>query len=356
MVAARRLSASAALTALLGAAACGHGGPVGADARLAELAAARRQSATPPAGPPGHLRALGTISFPGERGPITQSLELWCAGADRARYVMTAANGARNVFLLDAGRAWVSTSPAEWRDYEAAELAAEAAVRWELLRFPWGWEAEIAAAPAARIFARATPVGEISIELAADGRPAAGACAGVRAAVQDWSTGDGRALPAAWSWSGPSGRREESFHELRDDARFFDEAFRPPAAGGRVRAEASERLGVIAGRLWTFAAAPAEAPMDAPSWWRHGATRAAAVLLPPEAAAPADGIAAPGEWWLRWSFLGTAADAQQDGEQALRVAQQAGLEPEGEVWVRETPADERTRGQIVLLPVRQPPR
>lgn len=285
--------------------------------------------------------------------------ELWCAGPLRARFALTGSNRARNLFLLDGVEAWVSTRPGEWQPHPAEELRAETALRWELLRFPWGWEMEIAAAaPDSRSFTRATEAGTVTVELAPDGRPSGGTCGAVRAAITSWTALDGRTLPAGWSWSGPSGERTEEFRAMADRARFFDAAFRPPEDEGATLVRGGEeRLGVISARMWRVAAVAPAPAMDAPSWWRQGEQRIAAVLLDAEATAPEPGAAAlPGEWWLRWSFLGGAADARSAAAQLREAAQQAGLEPLGEPWQREAPDDGRAHGQIVVLAVAAPPR
>ncbi len=357
--------------ALLGCAllaACGESPAPDGRARCALLAAARHQGEVPPPGPAWHFRALGRVTFPAEPAPLQQDAELWIGGQDRIKFVMTASDGGgRNVFLLDGGDGcWVRTDAEPWREWGSAELLAESLVRWALLRFPWGWEEEIrAAAPDAAVFARATDAGELALELDASGLPRAASCAGVRAEVSDWRVvhPGQRIAPFRWTWTGPSGRRTEEYDELREDARFFDEAFRPPPATGagraRIASDAVERFGVIKARMWRTPAASPDAAMDAPSWWRHAGERVAAVLLEPGAPAPAgDGAAEPvaleDEWWLRWSFVGLAADAAQAETELLRAAEQAGLTVRGQPWVREAAADGRAHGQIAVVAVAAP--
>lgn len=350
-------------------AACGDSAPADARGRFGRLAEARGQEAAPPPGPAWHFRALGRVIFPAEPAPLRQEAELWIGGPDRIKFVMTAAaGGGRNVFLLD-GRAgcWLSADAGPWREWSSPELLAESLLRWELLRFPWGWQEEIAAAGAnAARFARVTEAGELVLELDPEGRPRAASCAGVRAEVGDWrSVSPGRRLaPFRWEWTGPSGRRAEEYDELREDLRFFDEAFRPPpAAGARATLAASsavERFGVIHARLWLTGAAGADPAMDAPSWWRHEDRRVAAQLLDAELPPPpADGgAAAPeaagGEWWLRWSFVGRTEDAADAAAQLLQAAAQAGLQVRGSPWLREAPADGRAHGQIAVVEVSPP--
>jgi len=348
-------------------AACGKPPPADGAARLALLASERGQGVLPPPGPAWHFRALGRVIFPSEPAPLQQEAELWIGGPDRIKFVMTAADGGgRNVFLLDGGAGcWVRTDAEPWREWGSTELLAESEVRWALLRFPWGWEAEVRAAPEAAEFRRATGSGELTLEIGADGLPRAASCSGVRAEVSDWRvlSHGARTAPFRWAWTGPSGRRAEEYDELREDARFFDEAFRPPPAAGagpaRIAGGAVERFGLIQARLWRVEGAAPESAMNEPSWWRHEGRRVAAVLLEPGAPAPesADGAApeaAGGEWWLRWSFVGLAADAAQTEAELLSAAEQAGLSVLGRPWVRETPDDGRAHGQIALVAVAPP--
>lgn len=337
-------------------------------ARLALLAAERGQSVAPPPGPAWHLRAIGRVIFPTELTPLEQDAELWIGGPDRLKFVMTAFDGgSRNLFLLDGSAGcWLRTNSDPWREWPSAELLTESLLRWALLRFPWDWQEEIASAdPGAMQFARTTDFGELILELDPHGLPQAASCAGVRAEVGDWrklSPGP-RIAPFHWSWTGPSGRRAEEYDELREDLRYFDEAFRPPPAANasrtQITGDAVERLGVIQARLWLVRDADLDAAMNAPSWWQHDGQRVAAVLLDADAPAPLEPSgsaqqAAADEWWLRWSFVGPAEDAAILGDQLLKAAELAGLTMTGSPWVRETLKDGRAHGQILLVPVSAP--
>jgi hypothetical protein len=344
------------------------GGPQSSpQARMALLAAGRGQGVSAPPGPAWHFRALGRVIFPAEPAPLQQDAELWVGGPDRIRYLMTASDGGgRNIFLLDgAAGCWLRTNADPWRTWESAELLAESVIRWEILRFPWGWSDEIAAAdPGATSFHRVIELGEFFLEIGADGLPAAAGCAGVRAEVSDWRvlSQGARIAPFHWAWSGPSGHRAEEFDELREDLRFFDEAFRPPpaagGAGAQVRSSASERLGVIRARLLPAASAEEDPAMDAASWWWHEGQRVAARLDLVPSIQPQDGEPAPPaiaeEWWLRWSYVAPSQPAEQTAAELLQAAKQAGLEVRGTPWVRESLMDGRAHGQIALVAVTRP--
>lgn len=329
--------------------------------RAAQFAAVRGAVYPPPAGPPAHLRGIGRARFAAPQGVIEQDLELWVGGPGRGRWALTSpGNRARNLFLLDGDSAWLSRGDALWDAYPAAELAAENALRWEIVRFPAGWEEAVAAAPTTtRRFTRAAAAGDLTIEVDEAGLPLRGEYAGVTARVAAWGAGHGAAaaavMPVGWEWHGPSGARAETWTELRADARFFDEAFRPDADGAapRVHGDVGERLGVMEATMWRAGAAHVDAGMDDLSWWEVDGARVAAVLLPSGAPTPdAAAVAESPTRWLRWSFLGTARDARDAARQIEALAHGAGLAPAGRPWLRLTPADATARGQIVALPVR----
>jgi hypothetical protein len=355
------VKALAALAIALTAAGCGDVQSEDPRARLALLAAERGQGVEPPLGPAWHFRATGTVGFATDGQILEQQAELWCGGADRMRFIATSATG-RNVFLVNGADGWLWTEGSDWRAYVSPELARETLLRWELLRFPWGWLAEIASAePGATRFERTAGEMPVAVELGVNGMPMAAECQGVRAEVGDWRVVlvGARSVPHRWTWSGPSGRRTENFQEIREDVRYFDEAFRPPESGApdRLVSGIGERFGVIRARMWRVPDAAADAPMDAPCWWDRGGVELAAVLLDFGVSPPAGATTAEeAEWWLRWSFVGTSEAAAAAGAQLTRAAKDAGLEARGEAWVRRAAADGRSHGQIALLPLAGPPR
>lgn len=350
---------SAAAAALLLAACGGAGEPAAGAERYRALCAARALPERPDASARRHLRAVGEAVFGDGAAAVAQAAELWQAGGERMRYRLRAPNGNDVVFLFDESAGRLRRSGGEWEDYEGAELRREMCLRWELLRFPWGWEAEIAAAPAASAWVRRAGEGEMVIEIGGDDRALRGSYAGVEAGLSEWAPAADAPWLAArvWAWNGPSGRRVERFATVDLRFSFFDEAFRPPAAGGapdrawRALGDggAAESLGVVRATLWIVD------DDGGAQWWLHDGVRVAAVLLAPEAAPPAPdgGRAARAdatEHWLRRTLLGDAALAEAAAAELPALARAAGWEPAGGVWRSE--GDASAALHTLLLPVR----
>lgn len=329
------------------------------------LCAARGLPEAPPVSPRQHLHALGTVEFVGTGQVVTQRAELWLAGPERLRFQATAATGTRNIFLLEAaGIGWANTAhdPKNWERYDSPEVAREARLRWELLRFPWGWREIVAAAHAdARSWTRPEADGGIVIEIGEDLLPRMASYAGVEVTLRNWLPADDAPwrIARAWDWRGPSGSRAESYDEVDVQWLLFDDWFRPPAAGGgpdrAYRAVgAEESFSVVRATLWVIAAAPVLPDESGRQWWLRDGERVAGVLLNPDSPPPAaDGaqppVAQPYEHWLRWSFVSDPAGAHAAAAEIADVARAAGLRVLGPEWLSEPDRD--VNSVTILLPV-----
>jgi hypothetical protein len=335
--------------------------PASAGERLyAELCAARAVPATPPASPRQHLHALGEVAFATAGQGEHQRAELWLAGPSRMRFQASAANGNRNVFLVDGPDAgWVSTArdPKKWEEFRSPEVARETLLRWEVLRFPWGWREVVAAGGGdARAWTRRADEGEIVIEVGDDLRPRAASYAGVEVTLADWRPADDAPWQVArsWSWTGPSGGRSERYEQLGAQWLLFDDWFRPPDSSGApdrsFRAVgASESCGVVRATLWTTATAPEHPGASGVQWWLCDGRRAAGVLLAADAPAPEQAAAEPHAHWLRWTFASDPAGALKAAEEIGGIARAAGLRVLGPVWLSEP--DRELNSVTILLPV-----
>lgn len=362
----RRLLAAALLSSACGGEHPPAEPPANGPDLYAALCAARSLPEAPPVSPRQHLHALGTVEFGAAGQGVSQSAELWLAGPERMRFHATAENGARNVFLLEtAGTGWVNKAgaPKKWERYDSPEVARESLLRWELLRFPWGWSAAVAAAGAdARAWTRQAAEGEIVVEVGEDLRPRAASYAGIAVELRDWLPADDAPWQVArsWDWSGPSGSRTERYTAIGVQWLLFDDWFRPPSAGGgpdrSYRAVgAKESFSVVRATMWITATAPVPPDESGRQWWLRDGERIAGVLLDPASPPLASGgetppRAQPHEHWLRWCFVGDPGAARAAAAEIAGVAQAAGLQVLGPAWMSEPDRD--VNSVTILLPVR----
>lgn len=353
-------------------AACGgreSGAPAAHADLYAALCAARGMPEQPTHSPRQHLHAVGTVEFGIAGESARQRAELWLGGPARMRFMASAENGARNVFLVDGpGSGWLSPArdPKKWEVFHSPEVERETLLRWELLRFPWGWREQIeAGGDEVRAWTRRDAEGEIVIEVGADLLPCAGSYAGVEVSLEQWTPADDAPLRVArrWAWSGPSGVRTEQYHQLGAQWLLFNEWYRPPTADGlpdRSFRAVGGTVGfeLLSATLWICAEAPAAPDQSGLQWWLREGERVAAVLLAADSPPPAslDGRAPAAEGhraWLRWTFVGTGEDARKAVSEVSEIARSAGLQALGPPLVSEP---ERAVNSItILLPVSAPP-
>lgn len=358
------------LAAVLLLTACGDGGadampsPTGAT-RYAALCAARNLPETASLSPRHHLRAIGVVEFGATGQGTSQRAELWLGGPSRMRFKASAENGARNLFLVESpGIGWLSPARDEkkWESFHSPEVERETFLRWEVLRFPWGWREIVESAAADAItWSRRAGEGEIVIEVGEDLLPRSASYAGVEVALERWLPADDAAWRVArqWSWSGPSGQRGEKYDELGAQWLMFDDWYRPPAVGGRPDRSyraigARDGFGVVRATLWRTDAAPDVPDQSGVQWWLRDGERVAAVLLGPDSPPPAhDSGSAPVaeafEHWLRWTFVGTSEDAHAAAAEISALARETGMTVLGPPLMSEPELE--VNSVTILLPV-----
>jgi len=361
--------------------------PEVAQGLYAQCAEARHFSLAPPlSGIAGGFLLRGQLAFQQGGGEeaggstVEQDGELWLGGPARLRFSLSGF-GRTNLFLLaDAEHSWVRVPGKEFLPNPPAVLAEECLLRWTIMRFPWGWEQELAAAEdplssspsALLLLSRETPFGTLELTLDQDRRPLRASVGNAMAEVGDW-----RAAPATiaeyphhWRWPSGDDLREEQFTALSDQAFFLDDAFRPPRADHEVDlkdlgkesqfdGEQLRDLSLREGSLAFLTEDDASTfDQDAPagSWWRHQNRR---YYLPSEqslfATEAEDGTTLPyrhteARQWLRWTTT-TALNDETARARLEAVASQLQLESAGTLWSLIT--DRADAPRMFLLPVRK---
>jgi len=346
------------------------------------LSAARGGAVEAPRTPAQHLRAVGTVRFGDGEDAVEQDAELLLGGSARMRFRLEAQN-ARNVFTLDGADCWLLAGDStEWQPYDAETLADETLLRWELARFPWGWERPLEAArqpgpgrDADGRYARRTARGTLLVDIV-DGRPmrlqlrdidaALDAPARAEVGVEAWlPPGDNlRAQPMVLTW--PQARRLETWSEVTDRAMLLDATFRPPdaAAGdamarpdlGEAGSDTGDRVSLQERTVsWLDEDAVATlAPAERPNghWWRVDDARRLVPADPTRlAAAAAAALQSSTRRWLEWSFYARADGDAEDPTVLPQLLERAGTAADGEAWRLEVPADGRRRLHVVRVPV-----
>ncbi len=345
------------------------------NALLEKLAAAREVPTKPSVGPNQHYRLSGEINFHTPDGDIALASELWLAGPERMRFQLGAAGNYNTFSLYDPKNCWLKAGPRAVVDYDAAELLTETALRWEVLRFPWGWEDQLILAAAARDsepvgldlkLTRESPLGPLTIELNSLGLPKFAALGGSAVDLSDWGTlqEQDNLIPKTWLWKYQAGKRTETVAEYRDGALFQDRAFRPVVKGdskvGKVTSALGDQrtLGDEFGVLNTSfrfldeeQGVAQQANLPNGEWWQAGEQRYF-ILRTPDAELSQ-------EWpnsdtvskeWLRWSTYSKIS--RESGIASLEsVMSQTGYHATGPCWALVVPDDGRAHRSIFLMPV-----
>jgi len=351
---------------LLVATACGDDAPTGAQTTIyAALCAARGVPELPSISPRQHLRAIGFVEFGAAEQGIRQRAEVWLGGPARMRFKASAENGARNVFLVTSpGVGWLSPANNErkWEAFQSPEVERETLLRWEVLRFPWGWQEIVEeAGPDARSWTRRAEEGEIVITVGDELLATSASYAGVELTLEAWQPADDAPwlIARTWGWNGPSGQRSEHYDELSARWMLFDDWFRPPTSEGlpdrSFRAVGSaDAFGVVQATLWRLDSAPEARDQSGAQWWLRDGERFAAVLLPLDAPPPPSaGRTAPisdaQRHWLRWTFVSDAEGARAAASEISGIARSAGMEVLGTPLLSEP--DLSVNSVTILLPV-----
>jgi hypothetical protein len=337
---------------------------------LARFAAARNMSVAPPISPAKHFRLLGSITFHTANGDIEQDSELWLAGPQRMSFQL-GAPGQRNDFrLFDAKHCWLKAVGGTFQEYDPVELLTETTLRWEALRFPWGWEEQINAAKLMReedlsvILERPTSQGLMRLETGSNGLPTRVKLAGSSLALSDWKAGERpeHLLPHTWQWQYQAGKRTETFTSIRGLALFQDNAFRP-VKGEDLSVDRlvsaldndpslGDEFGVMELTL-RFLSENEHADFDGAivrgRWWQAGEQRNFVAALEEEQ--PDAGWQQTNhDLWLRWStYSNTSVEA---GIKSLTaVMEQTGYHATGDCWALLPPEENRNYRRVFLMPV-----
>lgn len=306
---------------------------------------------------------------------IEQDAEMWLGGAAQLRFSLSK-NGRTNLFLLaDAKQSWVSVNSGEFRENPPEVLAEECRIRWEVLRFPWGWENTLANAQANEdgLYFLERSFGEtlFRLELNQDLLPHRASFGKANCTLSDWRSApvSTSVYPHHWLWPNGEDSREERLTSVGEQAFFLDSAFLPPKPEDAVLTQGNETgselsgggmgdLSLVEGTLAYLTEDDASTFGEDPprgAWWRIGEER---FFLQAEqrlllADAP-DGTSFPTRQqsatsWLRWTT--TAAISDEDALQRLEaVAKQQKLEADGPLWALIT--DRANAPRVFLLPLR----
>ena len=336
---------------------------------LQQLAAARNQAAVEPLSPAKHFRLLGKIIFHSANGPIEQAAELWLAGAQRMSFQVGQERQRNDFRLFDAEHCWLKKVSGPFEPYDAAELTTETMLRWEVLRFPWGWETQLAllTRPQSQdlriTLERATPFGPLVVETDGHGLPARAKLAGSSLTLGDWRSADEQqeSMPHLWQWQYQAGKRTEQYDSIRARALFQDSAFRPVSeekfpignleSAIPTSANLSDEFGVVETSLFYLeekAHANFQGSLASGQWWQVGNERFFVANADEHLAAEWQHW--PNTTWLRWS---TYADIKTaDGILSLTaVLEQMGYHATDACWALEAPAGKRSYRHVFLLPV-----
>lgn len=337
---------------------------------LAKFANARAMSAAPPISPAKHFRLLGKINFHTKDGDIEQDAELWLAGPQRMSFQL-GAPGLRNDFrLFDSKHCWLKPVGGDFQEYDPVELLTETTLRWEALRFPWGWEEQINAAELAHAenlevtFERQTTQGPLRLETDRNGLPKRLKLAGSSLALSDWKSAEQPAhlQPHTWQWQYQAGKRTEHFTTMRGLALFQDNAFRP-VTGEDLSVDRlvsaldhdpslGDEFGVMNLTLRFLSEnehANFQGEIVRGRWWQVGEQRYFVAAL--EEQQPDHGWQSSSQnLWLRWStYANTSVDS---GIQSLTaVMAQTGYRATGDCWALLAPEEGHSYRRVFLMPV-----
>ena len=343
---------------------------------LQQLAAARNMSAQETLSPAKHFWLLGEIRFHTDGGDIKQDAELWLAGAQRMSFQIGPPRERNDFRLFDAEHCWLKVVGGQFQSYDPTELLLETALRWAVLRFPWGWEQAVASAQTEATkglrlsLQRSTPWGLMTLETDSLGLPLRASLGSSSVKLAGWKTAlQIEALaPHQWSWQARSGKRSERFDSIRGQALFHDQAFRPvhaPALSiGKLESALQEDLslgddfGVLQLDLRYLNVEEYQAlqePLPRGRWWQVDEERFFVALPEAPKAALQQPVQVPwrnhkNQLWLRWS---TYADVTvEKGIRSLAaVMEQTGYHATGPCWALEVPKDGRQYRHVFLMPV-----
>lgn len=342
---------------------------------LKKLAAVREMPATAPIGPNQHFLIKGDITFHTPDKDIKMASEVWLAGPERMRFQLGDFDTRNTFTLYDPKHCWMKAGAREVVEYDAAELLTETALRWEVLRFPWGWEDELAELSdnfdADRTdfklsLTRESTLGELTIELDKTGLPKFAALGGSAVELSDWAkVNDKSSLVAKnWSWKYQAGKRTETIAMFREAALFQDEAFRPvvknDSSVGLVKSGLDDERTVgdefgILNMGFRFLneeqATTKLASLPQGEWWQADEQRYFILRHPdPELTKDWSSSDTVSQLWLRWSTY-SKVDRESGITSMKSVMSQTGYHATGPCWALDVANDGRARRSIFLMPV-----
>jgi hypothetical protein len=342
---------------------------------LDQLAAARQTPAKASIGPNQHYLLSGEINFHTANGDIKLASELWLAGPERMRFQLGEVGNYNTFSLYDPKNCWLKAGPREVVDYDAAELLTETALRWEILRFPWGWDNQLLLLNTAAdsepvgldlVLERTTALGKLTLHLDSLGLPKFAALGGSAVDLSDWGSFDGqdKLVPKTWLWKYQAGKRTETIAEYLDGALFQDRAFLPVVKGssevGKVTSALGDErtLGDEFGVLTTSfrfleegQGVAQQAKLPEGEWWQADEQRFF-ILRHPDSELTKEWTSSDtvSKEWLRWSTYSKIS--RESGIASLEsVMSQTGYHATGPCWAVVVPDDNRAHRSIFLMPV-----
>jgi hypothetical protein len=342
----------------------------GENSLLERFAQARQMSTTAPISPAKHFRLLGKITFHTANSDIEQDAELWLAGPHRMSFQLGTGGLLNDFRLFDAEHCWLKPAGGEFADYDPAELLTETILRWEVLRFPWGWEEALAATKLASAddlgvtLEKHSLQGPILLETDRNGLPKRVKLAGSSLALGDWKPAEQpqSLVPSTWQWQYQTGKRSEVFSSIRGHALFQDNAFRP-VQGKNLTVDRlvsaldqdpslGDEFGVMNLTLHYLQEkehADFQGALVRGRWWQVGEQRYFVAAL--EEPQPSSGWrTSSNTMWLRWSTYANTSAA--DGIKSLTaVMAQTGFHATGDCWALLPPDGERNYRRVFLMPV-----